>query len=146
MDKKGAASFEDYKNSKCLNSGHNLHWQFDQSGSDLNAEKLVLSFKSHNWDPPKKHVHQGVVFNVSFLFIFHEIVRFQLRSIRTSPLSVFFNERAVLSIKMERLYFIKHSNTSKFSVKKHWNNYYMLTVLCANYTVVNSFLFARKPA
>lgn len=64
-DKKGAASFDNYRNSLCRNSGEKLQWHLLQGESKFSNQLVVLTFQSSHWDPTKNVAHHGVKFQVS---------------------------------------------------------------------------------
>ncbi|KAM3181025.1 hypothetical protein ACTXT7_015158 [Hymenolepis weldensis] len=61
-DKKGTATFDDYKHSICRNSGEKLMWHYLESESTLSGDLVVLTFQSRRWDPPNNVEHHGIKF------------------------------------------------------------------------------------
>ncbi|VDK45499.1 unnamed protein product, partial [Taenia asiatica] len=62
-DKKGTATFENYEEALCRNSGENLRWHLQQNESEfLENKRAVLGFGSAHWDPPNNRSYHSVKF------------------------------------------------------------------------------------
>ncbi|KAL5962257.1 hypothetical protein TSMEX_010033 [Taenia solium] len=62
-DKKGTATFENYEEALCRNSGENLRWHLQKNESEFSKDKrVVLGFGSAHWDPPNNRSYHSVKF------------------------------------------------------------------------------------
>ncbi|VDD79392.1 unnamed protein product [Mesocestoides corti] len=61
-DRTDTATFENYKEAECKNSGEKLMWSLSEEDRVETPDKVILTFTSSHWDPPKPGEHHGVKF------------------------------------------------------------------------------------